>query len=439
MLKTSTIQAVRDLAVADVIGRYIELKKKGANYLATSPFTDEKTPSFTVFPRNNNFKCFSSGKQGDGIAFAMEYNKLEFYEAILEIAQAHGIPIEEEDLTPKQKEKRQKEYDEFKEIRKVMEYAKSHYLTNPIPEEWMKNLKYKEDLLSKFQVGYGSGSTLLVDDAIKAGFSTDLLKKAGLLRNVLDMPTGQASKKVWVQVDAYADRVIFPILDTKGNTVAFTARYNGNDEKAPKYINSPSSVWEKGRYLYGLYQAQDSIRKANKVYLVEGPTDVIAMHRWGIDNTVCPCGTALTDDQCKLLRRYTDNVCIVPDNDLEKEDSPGMKALERNALLLLKHGLFVSVLIPGTDKQVTSTDPDSFLRKIIHTDNVKKWLDKEERYIEDYFVKVCMSKAALGAKEKGEAFSNMVAIIESIQDDVFRQAYYDSVCNDWPYFKKHKL
>lgn len=435
MLKTSTIQAVRDLAIVDVIGRYIDLKKKGANYLAHSPFTDEKTPSFTVFTRNNNFKCFSSGAQGDGITFVMLYTKeVDFITAVREIASDHGIPIEEEDLTPEQKEKRQKEYDEKKEVLKVMEYAKSHFLNNKIPARWRQMRKFNSEILLTFQVGYGSGKTTLVDDAIKAEFSKNLLKKAGLLRNVLD--PASTDKEVWSIVDAYADRVIFPILDVRGNTVAFTARYNGQDEKAPKYINSPSGVWEKGRNLYGLYQAIKTIREADKAYLVEGPTDVIRMHTKELDNTVCPCGTALTDEQCKLLYRFTDRVTIVPDNDLEKKDNPGLKALERNARLLLKHGFFVSVLIPGSAKSNKNTDPDSFLGNMRTDEQFSKWMDREEGYIEDYLCRVCMTMAEGTADQKFAAVKLMADTIEAVKEVGYRNALYDNVAKVWPYFKK---
>lgn len=435
MLKTRTVQAVRDIPINEVIGHYIDLTKKGGNYVCKSPFTDEKTPSFTVFKRTNTFKCFSSGNGGDGIAFVMKHKNLEFIEAIHEIATDHGIPIEEEDLTPEQKEKNQKEYDEKKEVFKIMEYAKNHFLNNIIPSRWRQIRNFNSKILEKFQVGYGSGKTTLVEDAIKAGFSQELLKKAGLLRNVLDT-TSTDDKKVWIQVDAYTDRVIFPILDTKGNTLAFTARYNGQDEKAPKYINSPGEVWDKSHILYGLYQAEKAIRKADKVFLVEGPTDVIRMHLSGLENTVCPCGTALTDEQCKLLYRFTDQVTIVPDNDQEKDDNPGLKAMKRSALLLLKHGFIVRVLIPGDAKSKKNTDPDSFLVKMKTDEQFGKWMDKETGYVDGYLTTLCITMASVSPELKSQAVTDMAKTLESVKETLYRNALYDSIGEVWSYFKK---
>lgn len=435
MISTSTIRAVRELAIADVIGGYITLKKRGSNYLGTSPFSDEKTPSFTVFPRNNNFKCFSSGQQGDGIAFVMLYQNIEFIDAVREIANNHRIPIEEEKLTNEQLDDLKKAKEEKKDIAKAMEWAKNHFLNTDIPKQFLKDRKYTDDLATDFQLGYCDGG--MHEMAIKAGYTEDILKKCGLVRALK-----QEGESVWIKVDSYIDRVIFPILDVKGNCIAFTGRtIKETSSDNPKYFNSPDSVWEKGSNLYGLYQAQDAIRKANKAYLVEGPTDVIAMFGWGINNTVSPCGSNLTNEQCRLLRRFTDNVCIVPDNDADKEKTsgknPGMNALERNAILLLKHGFYVSVLIPGNEESKGDIDPDSFLRKIIHPDNVTNWLNNEERYIEDYLVKQCLVKSEFGAKEKAEAVKSMALVIESVQDNTLRGAYYDSVSKDWPYFKSH--
>ncbi len=296
--------------------------------------------------------------------------------------------------------------------------------------------KFNTDIIEKFQAGYGSGKTTLFADAFNAGIGKDLLKKAGLIRFELDPESTENAD--WTMVDAYVDRVIFPILDTKGNTVAFTARNNSDNPKAPKYLNSPSSVWEKNRNLYGLFQAQDSIRKADKAYLVEGPTDVWRMHTKGLENTVSPCGTALTDEQCKLLHKFTNKVTIVPDNDQEKGISnPGLKALKRNALLLLKHGFYVKVLIPGVgSKTGKNTDPDTFLGNMRTEEQFTRWMGHEVDYIEKYLCSICLAMAEGTADQKFAAVKLMADTLEEVSETGYRNALYDNVSKDWPYFKK---
>ena len=431
MIQNTTIQAVRDLPIADVIGKYVELKKKGGNYLGKSPFSDEHTPSFTVFPRNNNYKDFSSGKQGDGISFVMEFCHLEFYEAIREIANNHNIIIQDEELTTTQKEERKKQYDERKELMTVMEWAKNHFMNNTVPESWLDDRKFDRDLAGTFQLGYGTNS--LHDEAKTAGINVDLLIRAGLVREYEDRH-GEAG--TMIRTDAYTDRVIFPILDTKGQCIAFTARYNGEKKDAPKYINSPGEIWDKGKNLYGIYHAQEAIRKERKVYLVEGPTDVMAMYSNGLTNTVCPCGTALTDDQCKMLYRYTDEVTIVPDNDLEKPGNPGLKALQRNALKLLQNGFIVRVLIPGSITDIKNTDPDSWLRTMKTDDQLNKWLENEEGFLDKYLLRLCLTMDEGTPEDKYAAVKLMAENLEAVKETGYRNSIHALICQSYKFFKK---
>lgn len=345
MISAETIDKVREVSVLDIVNRYndIRLKKAGDTWKGTSPFTNEKTPSFYVHEKKNFFKCFSSGKGGNNaISFVMQKDGVEFIEAVKIIAGWENIPIEY-DKNPS------KEPDKKAEIREVLQWACAHFCANNIPESFTKYRVFPDECLNPFKVGYAKLAwDDLLNTAKKAGHSTDLLLLAGLIRK-------SENGKLY---DAFRDRVIFPIFDYRGNVVAFTGRDaetqtpKKDEEKPAKYINSPESCYDKSFHLYGLYQSIQGgqMTKENGVHLVEGPTDVIRFHKHGITNTVAPCGSALTEQQAKLLKRFTDKIIYVPDNDCDKEKNAGIEAMERNAPLAIKAGFTVKVLIPGVRK-----------------------------------------------------------------------------------------
>lgn len=342
MISHATIERVREVSILDVVNRYsdITLKKAGEAWKGHSPFTNEKTPSFYVHPKKNLFKCFSTGHGGNSpINFVMLKEGIEFVDAVKKIAEWENIPIEYDKNPPKE--------DNVKaDIRAALEWACAHFCANDIPKDFIKYRDFPEECLQPFRVGYAKPAwDDLLAIAQKAGHRTEILLAAGLIRK-------SESGKLY---DAFRDRIMFPIFDYRGNVVAFTGRdaetqaVKEGAEKPPKYINSPDTCYNKSHHLFGLYQAikGGQMTKDGGVYLVEGPTDVIRFHKHGLTNTVAPCGSALTEDQAKLLKRFTDKIIYVPDNDCDKEPNAGIEAMERNAPIAIKAGFTVKVLIPG--------------------------------------------------------------------------------------------
>jgi|GEM_PF-3101289 len=427
MIADFSIQTVRNLPIEDVVGMYIPLKKNKA----LSPFTDEKTPSFSVSPSKNIFKCFSSGKGGDGITFVMEYKKLSFIEAIEEIANNHNITLAYDEVSDEERETRKKEFERRQTINELLTWANAHFASENIPQKFVAFRRFKKETLNKFKIGYASNSKDdIYQSALKAGLDLKALTQAGLIRNNNDK-----------YYDTFQQRVIFPIHDNLGRIVAFTGRlYPEPTEQEkitlkekgnyipPKYFNSPDTLWEKGKHLYGLHLATKAIQSKGLVYLVEGNTDVMRFHEHGIENVVAPCGTALTQDQINLIKRYTDKVCIVPDS-----DKAGIKALHRSAELMLQNEITVYVLIPEKGK-----DPDEYLKRK-DKEKVQEWLNDQEDYLSDYCVRVGLKQAAIGPKEKTDAITNVGRLIELIEDKILRKSYYDAITSNWKDFKQYKL
>ena len=427
MIADFSIQAVRNLPIEDVVGMYIPLKKNKA----LSPFSNEKTPSFHVVPKKNIFKCFSSGKGGDGITFVMEYKQLTFLEAVEEIAKDHNIVLAYEDLNDAEKEARKKEFERRQTITELLTWANAHFASQEIPKKFVVFRKFTKATLEKFKIGYASTSKDdLYQSALKADLDLKDLSQAGLVRYYNDR-----------YFDVFQQRVIFPIHDRLGRIVAFTGRLypeiSDQEKEAlkekggyipPKYFNSPDTLWEKGKHLYGLHLATKAIENKGLVYLVEGNTDVMRFHEQGIENVVAPCGTALTIDQIDLIKRYTDKVCIVPD-----ADEAGIKALHRSAELLLENGLSVYVLLPDQGK-----DPDEYLKRQ-GKEEVESWLNEMEDYLSDFYVRIGLNEATKGPKEKTDAITNMGRLVELIEDTILRKSYYDAIVANWKDFKQYKL
>ncbi len=435
MIAQNTIDAVRDLDVVAVVEKYITLKKSGSSYKALSPFTTEKTPSFYVVPAKQIFKCFSSGKGGDAISFVRSHLNLDYPGTIKELASQFGIPIEYEEETPEKKEEREKEQSQKAAISEALNYALAWFQFNEVPKSFSKFRSFPAKSLIPFSVGYAPpGKNNFTTEAKKAGLNMAVLQAAGLVRN---------SKGIYY--DTYQDRMIFPVFDVNNNVLSFTGRLahevpENAEFKPPKYINSPDSVWQKGDHLYGLNWAHKAINKMGFAYLVEGQTDVIRTHKHGLTNTVGSGGTSLTGNQCKLLHRFTDQVTIIPDNDLEKDDNPGIKAMHRNARILLNSGFAVKVLIPGTLKSRKNTDPDDWLRRLHGEEEVKKWLHSSEDYIKDYLYLECITIGDRSAKDLANQIQRMADTVESVSEFTLRTIYYDQIGAIWtPFKKKYKL
>ncbi len=351
MITPQTIEQIKSrIDIIDVVGEYVKLKKRGANYLGLCPFHNEKTPSFTVSPAKELYKCFGCGKSGNTITFLMEHDKMSYVEALKWLATRYNVEVEETESTPEQKQ--------------LQQAADSLYIINNFAEKffdeklflseegqnialsYLKERGFREDIIKKFQIGYNpSNRDELTKALLQNQFNRELLPKTGLVvvRNETEL------------IDNYRGRIIFPIHNNTGKIIGFGARVIGKADKAPKYINTPENeIYVKSKVLYGSYFARMAIDKANECLLVEGYTDVVSLHQAGIENVVASGGTSLTIDQLRIIKKYSNNLTIIYDG-----DTAGVKAALRGLDMALEEGLNVKlVLIP--DKE----DPDSYVNKV---------------------------------------------------------------------------
>lgn len=351
MISPNTIQQITSrIDIIDVVGEFVKLKKRGTNYLGVCPFHNEKTPSFTVSPSKEIYKCFGCGKSGNTITFLMEHEKYNYAEALRWLAARYNIEVEETETSPEQKQ--------------FVQTADSLYIINNFARQFFSDSLFKtedgkaialsylhergfrNEIIEKFQIGYNPDSRDALTRALLANqFNRELLPKTGLVavRNGDEL------------VDNYRGRIIFPIHNNTGKIIGFGARVIGKSDRGPKYINTPENeIYVKSRILYGSYQARVAIDKADECLLVEGYTDVVSLHQAGIENVVASGGTSLTTDQLRLIRKYTNNLTIIYDG-----DSAGVKAALRGLDMALEEGLNVRlVLIPDNE------DPDSYVNKV---------------------------------------------------------------------------
>jgi DNA primase len=413
MIPRETIDEVKSrMDIVDIIGDFISLKRSGQNYKALSPFTNEKTASFFVVPAKGIFKDFSSGKGGDGITFVMEHEGMSYTEAIRFLAKKYGVEIKEdvqEALTS------QSERDS---LYIVMNFAMNHYrqlLTQheegkSIGLSYFRERGFNDRTIEKFELGYCLNEwDDLSKSAIAKGFSEDILEKAGLLIKKDD------NRKY----DRFRGRVIFPVQNLAGKVIAFGARILTKEKDQPKYINSPETeIYHKSNVLYGLFQGKNAIRKDEFCYLVEGYTDVISLHQADIENVVASSGTALTEDQIKLMRRFTENITVLYDG-----DAAGIKAALRGIDLVLKGGLNVRiVLLPDGE------DPDSFSKKMGST-ALKKYLQDHTQDFISFKIDLYSKDAAHDPIKKAEAIREIVTSIAVIPDAIKRSVYIQETSN----------
>ena len=393
--------------IVDVIGDFVSLKKSGQNYKALSPFTNEKTPSFFVSPSKGIFKCFSSGKGGDAISFIMEYDGLNYIEAIKYLGKKYGVEVVEEDLTDEQIIQQNERDSLFIILNQACEYYKEKLWKNDegknIGLSYLKERQIKEELIKKFELGYSLENW---DDfyqwALKKGFDEELVEKAGLL-----------IRKDEKKYDRFRGRVIFPIHNLTGKIIAFGARTLKKDPKIPKYVNSPESdVYHKSNALYGLHLAKKAIRDEENCYLVEGYTDVIALHQNSVENVVASSGTSLTEEQIKLMKRYSDNVTILFDG-----DEAGLKASIRGLDMLLEGGLNVKIVVFPEGE-----DPDSYSRKA-GVNEFRNYLSDQAKDFIRFKLDLLTSQAADDPVKKAETIKDIVNSISKIPDPVKRTVY----------------
>ena len=351
MITPQTIEQIKNrLDIIDVVGEFVKLKKRGSNYLGNCPFHNEKTPSFTVSPAKELYKCFGCGKSGNTITFVMEHEKLSYVEALRWLATRYNIEIEETQVSEEQKQ----QFLVADSLYIINSFAAKFFTEQLFDTEdgqaiamsYLKERGFREEIIKKFQIGYNPQSRDTLTKALIANqFNKELLPKTGLVtvRNETEL------------VDNYRGRIIFPIHGNTGKIIGFGARVIGKADKAPKYINTPENdIYVKSKILYGSYFARVAIDKADECLLVEGYTDVVSLHQAGIENVVASGGTSLTIDQLRLVKKYTNNLTIIYDG-----DNAGIKAALRGLDMALEEGLNVKlVLIP--DKE----DPDSYVNKV---------------------------------------------------------------------------
>ncbi len=350
LISQDTIQQILSrIDIVEIVGSFVKLKKRGTNYLGLCPFHNERTPSFTVSPAKEIYKCFGCGKSGNTISFLMEHEKYSYVEALRWLASKYNVTIEEKEVSPEFKQQQQT----ADSLYIINNFARDFFVNTLFNSEEGQNIAisylhergFTDETIKKFQLGFNPTSKdSFTQAALQAKYNVDLLQRSGLITIRDEKPQ-----------DNYRGRIIFPIHNQSGKVQGFGARIIKNNDKAPKYINTPENeIYVKSKILYGSYFARHAIDKTNECLLVEGYTDVISLHQAGIENVVASGGTSLTPDQLRLIKKYTKNLTIIYDG-----DNAGIKAALRGLDLALEEGLEVKlVLIP--DKE----DPDSFVNKI---------------------------------------------------------------------------
>ncbi len=415
MILRETIDEVKNrLDIVDVISDFITLKKSGQNYKGLSPFTNEKTPSFFVVPGKGIFKDFSSGKGGDSFTFLMEHEGMSYVEAIRFLAKKYGVEIKETEAT----ERESAQQSEREGLYILMNYAQEYYHDilrhheegQSIGLSYFRERGFNDKTIEKFELGYAlNGWEYFSKEALSKGYSQDLLEKTGLV----------VKKEDGSSYDRFRGRVIFPVHNISGKVIAFGARMLGKEKNQPKYINSPETeIYHKSNVLYGLFQAKNAIRQNDNCYLVEGYTDVISLHQTGVDNVVSSSGTALTEEQIKLIRRFSENVTVLFDG-----DAAGIKAALRGIDLILKGGLNVRVvLFPDGE------DPDSYSRKLGTTD-FQNFLKENKKDFISFKADLFAAEVGGDPIRKAESIKEIVTSIAIIPDPVKRSVYIQETSN----------
>jgi DNA primase len=409
MISKATIEEVKNrIDIVDVVADFVTLKRSGQNYKALSPFTDEKTPSFYVVPAKGIFKDFSSGKGGDAITFVMEHEGMSYLEAIRYLAKKYGVEVKEEARTAEESLAQSERDSLFIVMNFAKDYFKEtlhkHEEGRSIGLSYFRERGFHDRTLEKFELGYTLNDWHhLEKKAIAAGYSLPVLEKAGLVIKKEDGKT----------YDRFRGRVIFPVHNLSGKIIAFGARILTKEKDQPKYINSPETdIYHKSQVLFGLFQGRHDIRKHDFCYLVEGYTDVISLHQAGVENVVASSGTALTEEQIRLIRRFTENVTVLFDG-----DAAGIKAALRGIDLVLKGGLNVRVvLLPDGE------DPDSYSRKM-GSSEFQQYLKAHTKDFISFKIDLYSSEASGDPIKKAEAIRELVTSISLIPDAIKRSVY----------------
>lgn len=416
MISPQTIQQITSrIDILDVVGEFVKLKKRGTSYLGLCPFHGEKTPSFTVSPAKEIYKCFGCGKSGNSITFLMEHEKYSYVEAMRWLAHRYNIDVEETAVSPEIKQQ-QLVADSLFAINSFAQKFFVDQLWNTeegqnIALSYLEERGFNKEITEKFQVGYNPQSRYTFSQAaVKNQFNPDLLLRTGLVANRNDE-----------MVDNYRGRIIFPIHNNTGKIIGFGARVIGKADKAPKYINTPENeLYIKSKILYGSYFARQAIDKNDECLLVEGYTDVVSMHQAGIENVVASGGTSLTIDQLRLVKKYTNNLTIIYDG-----DAAGVKAALRGLDMALEESLNVKlVLIP--DKE----DPDSYVKKVGAAE-FRSFIAENKKDFILFQLEVMLKEAGNDVNRKNEVVNQVAETLSKINkaEDFTKQQEYIRQCS----------
>lgn len=407
MIPRDTIAAILDTVhIEDVVGDFVNLKKRGANLIGVCPFHKEKTPSFIVSPAKGIFKCFGCGKAGDSVRFIMEHEHYSYPEALRYLAQKYNITIEEKELSPEELVA-QNERERMFNINSFAQQYFSETMKNDdegisVGMSYFRERGFRDSIINKFQLGYCLNQRdAFVQHALKNGYSKELLLKIGL-----------ASGNEERMYDRYQGRVIFPIHNLTGKVIGFGARILSSDKTKQKYLNSPESeIYVKRHTLYGIYFAKNEISRLDNCILVEGYADVLSMHQAGIENVVASSGTSLTTEQIRLISRYTKNVTMLYDG-----DNAGIHAALRGTDMILEEGLNVRIVVLPPDE-----DPDSFVQ---HNpiEVVREYIEKNAKDFISFKTQLLL-KDANDPIKRSEVLKDIISSIAVIPDAIYRSSY----------------
>lgn len=405
-----TVSLIQERAdILEVVGDFVDLKKKGSNWMACCPFHDEKSPSFSVSPAKGIYKCFGCGRGGDSVRFVMEHESYTFPEALRYLANKYQIKIEEEkDLSEEEKAQRTQ-----RESLLILHEAARDFFQKQLLEStegktvglsYFKERGFDTETIQTFQLGYSpKQKDAFAQIALQKKYAPELLEKSGIV--------SQPRPKQWY--DRFRERVMFPIHNVSGRVIGFGGRILRKDKKAAKYLNSPETpIYHKSQVLYGLFQAKNSIRQADNCYLVEGYTDVISLHQHGVKNVVSSSGTSLTSEQIRLIRRFTPNITVLYDG-----DAAGLKASLRGIDLILEADMNVrAVVFPEGE------DPDSYVQKV-GSQAFQEYLDKQSQDFISFKTDIYQKEAQNDPLKRAEMIREIVRSIMKIPDEIKKTVY----------------
>ena len=409
MIPKAIVDKILETAqIEEVVGDFVALKRAGTSYKANSPFTDERTPSFYVAPAKNIFKDFSSGKGGNAATFLMEHEQMSYPQALRWLAEKYNIDIPEREATPEEQEAQ----NERESMQVLLNYAAQYYHEYLLNQEegqqiglpYCKERGLSEPVIQKFQLGYApAGPRHFVDHALNQQYQAEYLERTGLAKK------GRNDQLI----DQFRDRLLFPIHSLSGKTLGFGGRTLRSNGKEPKYLNTPETeIYDKSNTLYGLYQAKSAIRKHDRCLLVEGYTDVLALHQAGVEEVVASSGTSLTEGQMKLIKRFSSQLIFMYDS-----DDAGVNATLRGVDLALQQGLAVKVLqLPD------GHDPDTFAQAH-DADSIQAYIENEAQDFLTFKLAQTPDDSQNDPVKQASVVRSIVKSIAQIPDSLTRDLY----------------